>query len=203
VTGKRWELVRKDALYDGYFRADRWHVRYQRHDGDWSDEHGLEIFDRGHAVCVLPYDPLRDAVVLIEQFRAAAAPTTDPPWLIEAVAGATKPGEEPAEVARREAMEEAGLELGRLHHVMRFLPSPGAVTEELHVFIGEADSSQADGHHGLADEHEDIKVHVVGLADALAMIDDGRIVAANTVIPLQWLALHKAELLAAWEAGPA
>ncbi|MBN34015.1 MAG: ADP-ribose diphosphatase [Rhodospirillaceae bacterium] len=198
MSDKDYEVLRKEPLYDGYFRADRWHVRYRRHDGGWSDDHGLEVFDRGHAVSVLPYDAAADAVVLVEQFRIAACQTTEPPWLMEAVAGATKRGEEPEEVARREALEEAGLSLGRLHHVMRFLPSPGAVTEELHVYIGEADSQMAGGHHGLADEHEDIKVHVVAFAEALAMVEDGRIVVANTVIPVLWLALHKDEIRAAW-----
>jgi ADP-ribose pyrophosphatase len=198
VSDKRYEVLRKEELYDGYFRADRWHVRYRRHDGTWLDEHGLEVFDRGHAVSVLPYDAKADAVVLVEQFRVAAAPTTDPPWLMEAVAGATKPGEVPEEVARREALEEAGLELGDLKRLPRFLPSPGAVTEELHVFIGQADSTKAGGLHGLADEHEDIQVHVVAFDEVLAMVEDGRIVAANTVIPVLWLALHKEEMQEAW-----
>jgi len=198
LSDKTFEIVRKEELYSGYFRADRWHVRYERHDGTWSDEHGIEVFDRGPATCVLPYDAARDTVVLVEQFRVAAIQTTAPPWLIEAIAGAMKPGEEPDEVARREAMEEAGLELGHLRKIMAFLPSCGAVTEELHVFIGEADSSTADGYHGLADEHEDIKVHTMPFDEALAMVEDGRIVAANTVVPVLWLALHKDEIRAAW-----
>lgn len=198
MSDKRYEVLRKETLYEGHFRADRWHVRYRRHDGAWSDEHGLEIFDRGHAVSVLPYDAVTDQVVLVEQFRGAAAQTTDPPWLIEAVAGATKPGEEPEEVARREALEEAGLELSELKRLPRFLPSPGAVTEELHLFIGRADAAKAGGLHGLLDEHEDIKVHVIAFDEALAMIEDGRIVAANTIIPMLWLALHKYEMREAW-----
>jgi ADP-ribose pyrophosphatase len=198
LSEKRYEILRKEVLYEGYFRADRWHLRYRKHDGGWSAEHGLEVFDRGHATCVLPYDVARDSVVLVEQFRPAAAQTTEPPWLIEAIAGGMKPGEAPDQVARREAREEAGLELGALHRVMRFLVSPGAVTEELHVFIGEADSTGVGGHHGLADEHEDIKVHVLPFTQALAMVEDGRIVAANTVVPVLWLALHKDEIREAW-----
>ncbi len=198
MSEKRYEVRRKETLYEGHFRADRWHVRYQRHDGGWSEEHPLEIFDRGHAVSVLPYDARADAVVLVEQFRAAAAPTTEPPWLIEAVAGATKPGEAPEEVAQREALEEAGLELVEIKRLPRFLPSPGAVTEELHLFIGRADSTRAGGLYGLGDEHEDIKVHVIAFDEALAMVEDGRIVAANTIIPILWLALHKEELQKEW-----
>lgn len=198
MSDKRYEVLAKEPLYEGYFRADRWQVRHTKFEGGWSASHGLEVFDRGHAVSVLPWDPATDRVVLVEQFRVAAIPTTEPPWLLEAIAGGIKDGEAPAEVARREAKEEANLELGRLHYVMRFLPSPGAVTEELHCFIGQVSDPQSGGVHGLDEEHEDIKVHVVGFDEALAMIDDGRIVAANTVIPLLWLALHKEELKTAW-----
>jgi ADP-ribose pyrophosphatase len=197
VNEKKFEVVRKDPLYEGYFRADRWFVRHTTFGGGWSATHGLEIFDRGHAVCVLPWDPVADTVVLVEQFRAAAIPTTGDPWLLEAIAGAIEPGETPEDVARREAMEEAGLTLGELRYVTRFLPSSGSMTEELHVFVAPVSGVEAGGIHG-SDEHEDMIVHVLPFAEVMALIEQGHIVSANTLIPMLWLALHKEELKVAW-----
>ena len=198
MNEKKYEVLAMEPLYRGHFRADRWHVRHTLFRGGWSPVHQLEIFERGHAVAVLPYDARADAVVLVEQFRAAASQTTADPWLLEAIAGAMKPGEVPQEVARREAMEEAGLVLGELRYVSRVLPSCGAMTEELHVFVAPVDSGAAGGIHGLDAEHEEMRVHVVAFDEALAMVESGRIVAGNTVVPVLWLALHRAELRAAW-----
>lgn len=92
------------------------------------DELSRELFVRHDAVCVLPYDPQRDRVVLIEQFRVGALGKVDNPWLIELVAGLIDKDEAPDEVARREAVEEAGLELADLWPVTRYFPSPGAAT---------------------------------------------------------------------------
>ncbi len=198
MNEKKFEIVSREPLYEGHFRADRWRLRHTTFRGGWSADHDLEIFERGHAACVLPWDPVADTVVLVEQFRAAAIPTMASPWLFEAIAGAMKAGEAPEEVVRREALEEAGLTLGALRHVTDFLPSCGAVTEMLHAFVARVDSSKAGGVHGLTEEHEDMKVHVLPFAEALAMVETGGIVAGNTVVPVLWLALHKQEMLAAW-----
>ena len=202
MNEKKYEIVAREILYEGHFRAERWQVRHTTFRGGWSEIHGREIFDRGHAASVLPWDPRTDEVVLVEQFRPAAIPTAPSPWLLEAIAGAMKAGENPEEVARREAMEEAGLTLGELRHVMSFLPSCGAVTEELHVYVAPVDAASAGGIHGLQDEHEDMKVHVLPFAEVLAMTLDGRIVAGNTVVAVLWLALHREELRRQWGATP-
>ena len=133
-----------------------------------------ELFVRHDAVCVLPYDPLRDRVVLIEQFRVGALGKVDNPWLIELVAGLIDKDEAPDQVARREAVEEAGLELGELWPITRYFPSPGGSDERVHLYIGRCDSEGADGVFGLAEEGEDIRVHVWSLQEALRAISDGR-----------------------------
>ena len=202
LNEKKYEIVAREPLYEGHFRADRWHVRHTTFRGGWSAVHGLEIFDRGDAAAVLPWDPDTDEVVLVEQFRAAAIPSAPSPWLLEDVAGSMKPGEHPEDVVRREAMEEAGLTLTELRHVTSFLPSCGAMIEELHVYVAPVDASTAGGVHGLADEHEDMKVHVLPFAQVLAMTEDGRIVAGNTVVAVYWLALHREELRVQWSRRP-
>ena len=198
MSDKRYEVLDVEAVYRGYFRLDRWRVRHSLFAGGWSEDQSREVLERGHAVAVLPYDPLTDRVVLIEQFRAAAAPTTQPPWLLEVPAGIIDGGDTPEATIRREAHEEAGLDLERLTYVTRFLASPGVMTEEVHVFVGQVDATTAGGLHGLDNEGEDIRVLTLDAADAIAMAQDGRIVAAHTVILLLWLALHRDELRRDW-----
>src|SRR5690606_21448739 len=158
-----------------------------------------ELFVRHNAVCVLPYDPLRDKVVLIEQFRVGAMHKCANPWLLELVAGLIDTDEEPEEVARREAQEEAGLQLPTLWPITRYFPSPGGSDELVHLYVGRCDSEGASGVHGLPEEGEDIKVHVMGFADAMQAVRDGRINNAASIIALQWLALNRDEVRGMWK----
>jgi ADP-ribose pyrophosphatase len=137
MSDKSYEVLGVEAAYRGYFRLGRWRVRHSLFAGGWSAEQVREVLERGHAAAVLPYDPRTDRVVLIEQFRAAAAPTTEPPWLIEVPAGIIDGGETPEETIRREAREEAGLDLDRLTYVTRFPKLPGhAYDEGIAVYAG-------------------------------------------------------------------
>jgi ADP-ribose pyrophosphatase len=154
-------------------------------------------------VAVLPFDPERSQVVLIEQFRIGGVGVIDDPWLFEPVAGIIEPGERAPEVARREAAEEAGLELLDLVPACTYFTSPGGSTETCQVFIGRVDAAGAGGIFGRADEGEDIKAHVVPLATALEWLGDGRIHAVTTVVALQWLALHRTALDERWNGGAA
>ena len=129
MSDKRYEVLGVETGYQGYFRLDRWRVRHNLFAGGWSEIQTREVLERGHAAAVLPYDPHTDRVVLIEQFRAAASPTVDPPWLLEIPAGIIDDGENPEETVRREADEEAGLGFERLRCITRFLASPGVMTE--------------------------------------------------------------------------
>ena len=147
---------------------------------------------------MLPYDPVRDQVVLLEQFRIGAVDGQHSPWLLEMVAGIIEPGEQSAAVIQREAVEEAGLTVGRSRFALSYLVSPGGTTERIDVFIGEVDSSLASGLHGLADEGEDIRVHVVSREQAYRWVEEGRIDNAATVIALQWLQLHLDAIQSAW-----
>lgn len=190
----RYELIARDVLYRGFFSLERLRLRFQRFDGGWSPELDREMFERGHAVAVLPYDPVRDEVVLIEQFRPGALDAPTGPWMTEIVAGMIEQGEAPDEVAHREAEEESGLVLGRLIPITRYWVSPGGTTESIHLFLGVVDAGDAGGHYGLEHEHEDIRVHVVTLDEAMARIEQGQICSAAPIIALQWLALNRQRL---------
>ncbi len=193
-----FELLERIEGYRGYFRLDRLRVRFRRYRGGWSAPIEREVFERGHAACVLAYDPERDAVVLVEQFRAAAIDAPGGPWLIETIAGIIEPGEPSDAVVRREAVEEAGLEIAELIRIGEILVTPGGSSERLVLYCGRCDAGAAGGIHGLAQEDEDIRVVALPLDEALAAVDDGRIRVANAIVPLLWLARHRERVRAAW-----
>ncbi|EKK5268326.1 ADP-ribose diphosphatase [Cronobacter dublinensis] len=192
------EIIAREKLYRGFFSLDLYRFRHRLFNGEMSGEVRREIFERGHAAVLLPFDPVRDEVVLIEQIRIAAFDTSDTPWLLELVAGMIEPGETVEEVARREAMEEAGLAVGRVKKFMSYLASPGGTSERLSLLVGEVDATTAQGIHGLADENEDIRVHVVSREQAYLWVEEGRIDNAASVIALQWLQLHHHALRNEW-----
>lgn len=192
------EILEKTTRYKGYFRIDFYRLRHRLFAGGWSGEVHREVFERGHAAAVLPYDPIADAVVLIEQFRIGAMIAELPAWQTEVVAGIIEPGESPETVARREAREEAGCEVHELVPVHRYTVSPGGTSESCQLYCGRVDSRGIGGVHGVAAEHEDIRVSVVPYADALALLGTPRVGNAVTVIALQWLALNRERLRRLW-----
>ncbi len=192
------EILDRQTVYRGYFQIDRYRLRHRKFDGGWTDPFIREVFERGHAVGVLLYDPNRDVVVLIEQFRIGAAAAGRPAWLIEVVAGMIGPGESDAEVARRETLEEAGCVITDLIRICDFLVSPGGTSERIALFCGRVASDTAGGIHGLADEHEDIQVRAMATDDAIALLDANVIDNATTIIALGWLARNRAALRQRW-----
>ncbi|MFO1431167.1 MAG: NUDIX domain-containing protein [Candidatus Competibacteraceae bacterium] len=194
----RFEIETKTVVYKGFFQMEKYRLRHELFAGGMSPLISRECLERGQAVAVLPYDPQRDRVVLIEQFRVGALAQQDGPWLLEIVAGIIGPGESKLEVARREAMEEAGCELLDILPVCEYLVSPGGTTEGITLYCGRVDSTGIGGVHGLAEEHEDIRVLVVSSEEALALLHSGRVLSATTLIALQWLALQREALRERW-----
>ena len=192
------EIVKRENGYQGFYKLDRVHLRHELFAGGMSREISREVFVRHDAVCVLPYDPQRDEVVLIEQFRVGALGKTETPWLIELVAGLIDKAEVPEEVAHREGEEEAGLTFSSLWPITRYFPSPGGSTEFVHLYLGRCSSEGVGGLHGLEEEAEDIRVTVWAYEDALQAVRDGRISNAASIIALQWLALNRAEVRGLW-----
>jgi ADP-ribose pyrophosphatase len=192
------EVLEHTIRHDGYFRIEAYRLRHRRFGGGWTEVMTRELFERGHAAVVLPYDPARDRVVLIEQFRIGAYAAGLGPWMIEAVAGIIEPGEAPEEVVRREALEEAGCAVTALEAIGTVMPSPGGSSEILHLYCGRVDSEGVGGLHGLEHEHEDIRAFTLPLDAALERLARGEIVNGNAVMTLQWLALHRARLKKLW-----
>jgi ADP-ribose pyrophosphatase len=194
------EILEKTTPFRGYFRIDRYTLRHHRHDGGWTQPMTREIFERGHAVGVLLYDPQRDEVGLIEQFRPGALAAGWHPWLIEIVAGIIDGDETPEQVAFREAKEEAGVELTELLPMCRYLATPGGSTESHQLFCARIDATKLDGIHGLPEEGEDIRVFSVPAEEAIGWVGSGRVCNAMAVVALQWLALNRAEVRRRWSA---
>lgn len=192
------EIISKRKLFNGFFQMIEYRFRHRLFEGGWSEEITREVFERGHAGVILPYDPEADKVVLIEQIRLPAIETSQTPWLLEAVAGMIETDETAEQVVLREADEEAGLVIGRTEKALSYLSSPGGTSERMYVYVGEVDSSHASGIHGLKSENEDIRVHVVSREQAYQWVEEGIIDNAATVIVLQWLQLNYKKLQQKW-----
>ena len=192
------DLIERKTAFKGHFRIDRFRLRHELFAGGLGPEVTRELFERGHAAAVLPYDPVADAVVLIEQFRVGAYAYGGDPWLIEIIAGILEPGETPEQLCHREAKEEAGLIIDHLEPALRFFTSPGGSSEFLHTFVARTDASDAGGIHGLDQENEDIRVLVVDFKEAIDRLEDGKILFGPAAVTLQWLDRHRQRLRAAW-----
>lgn len=192
---KRVIVFSRQRLLDGFFKVDRAEVSYERYDGTMSPVVTRLVLERGDSVAVLPYDRERGEVVLIQQFRYPAYVRDGDGWLWEIIAGAQEEGRSPEEVARAEALEEAGYRLDNLRHVATVYPSPGGTSERMHIFLATVSSQGRVGQGGgLAESGEDILVRTFRLEEALQMVEEGRIVDAKTIIALYYLALHRQEL---------
>lgn len=193
------EILEQETAYQGYFRIDRYQLRHRLFAGGWSKSLPRELFERGHAAAAILYDPHRDQVVLIEQFRIGALRHQNNPWLFELIAGIMQPDETPLEVVHRETQEEAGLAILDIVPIYDYFVSPGGTSEKVALFCAKIDASQAGGIHGLAEEGEDIRVHVISATDAFAALTAGEISNAATIIALLWLRLNKEWLQERWQ----
>ncbi|MEM7212513.1 MAG: NUDIX domain-containing protein [Pseudomonadota bacterium] len=188
-----------DRPYTRFFAMEEHRLRHRRFDGSWSPEIMRAAVTSGDAVTVVPYDADRDAVLLIEQFRAPMFARGDAcPWGIEAIAGRIDKETSAEAAARREAHEEAGLTLGAMEVAAAYYSSPGFAAEHLTSFIGQADLSHAGGQFGLASENEDIRAFTVALDEALDAIDTGEINIGPAILSLLWLARNRDRLRDQW-----
>lgn len=192
------QVHKRETVFQGFFRMDKLLLSHPRFDGGTMSEFTRELFVRGDATCVLPYDPVRDEVVLLEQFRLGAIGRDQSPWLLELVAGMNEEGEKPEEVAQREAEEEAGLSFDRLEKICEYLVSPGGTTEMVYLYAGQVSTENAGGLFGLDHEHEDIRAHVFSAGETFDMIHDGRVNNAAAIMAIQWLQLNRDRLRNEW-----
>lgn len=189
-----WTLNATETVASGFFRLDRLQLSHAGHQGHPVGPMTRELFVREPAAVVALLDPQAHACVFVEQFRVgvAAAERNESPWLMEWVAGICDAGETPEQTAVREVYEETGLTpTGPLRHLATYYPSPGGSNELIHLYLTTVDTRQGPRFRGQADEHEDLKVHVVSVDACFRALEQGQITNAATLIGLQWLWMHR------------
>lgn len=194
---KKFEILEHEQLYRGFLSLDRYRLRHESFHGGWCSPVLREQIAGLGAASVLPYDPERDAVVLIEEFRTGALADPASPWLLEVVSGYREPDETAEQTIRREAGEEAGIELGEIEGIGAFYVSPGISTERIELFCARVDSRLAGGIHGMAEEGEETRVVVLPAEQAIGELF-GRINSTGPIILVQWLAANRDRLRRQW-----
>ena len=194
----------EQQVWSGRFPLEVVRFRNRRFDGAMSATRTWELWRRGQAVALLPYDPTTDTVVLIDQFRLPALAAGLDLVLVELPAGLCEPNEEPAATIRREMQEETGLQADRLEKIGQFLLTPGGADEVCHLFAGRvaapppADAEGIAGSFGLAAENEDIRVRVWPAGAAIEAAFAGRFTNVITALGLFWLAAKRDTLRQTW-----
>jgi len=183
-----------ETKYQGFFKLNEYQLNHKLFSGGQNETFTREVFERGDAVVVMLYDKTHDKLLLLEQFRAGAIRTGETAWMLEFVAGMFDENESPIDVAVRETKEEANIDLvmDDVKPIMKYLSSPGGMSECIHLYWAKFDSSNVvtGSVFGLDEENEDILLHIISRTDALALLDEGKISNAATIIGLQWLALN-------------
>lgn len=190
MTPKDVEILEIETAYKGFYSVKKYRLRHRLFAGGWSQPFDRELLCRYPAAAALPYDPELKKVVLIEQFRIGALKDENSPWSLEIVAGIQTHEEKMEYLAQREVQEEAGLVVKKLIPICNYWTSPGGTDERVALFCAIVDANNAGGIHGLPEENEDIRVHVIPVQEAFAMVRSGRIDNAATIIGLQWLELN-------------
>lgn len=197
-SGADIKIFERETSFDGFLKVDKFRLKYRLYDGHWSEHICRELSVRNAAVGVLLFDPIRDEIVLVRQFRIGALKDNISPWLLELVAGMVDKDETLENVAIRETKEESNCEIIELYRICDYFSSPGVSDEKVTLFCGKIDSTNARGIYGLADENEDIEVVTLHYSDVLAAVESGYINNAMSIIAIQWLALNKDKIVDAW-----
>ena len=194
---KQFELLESAPQSKGFLKLASHSIRHESYNGGWCPVIQRDRLEGLSAVQVLMYDPQRDEIVMIEQFRVGAMGQLEEPWMLEPVGGYKGVNEEPEQVARREALEEADCELFELVHIGDFFVSPGVSSEIIYLYCARVDSSKAGGVHGLEHEGEEVKVVVLPANEVMEELF-GRINSTSAIIATQWFAANRDELRKAW-----
>ncbi len=192
------DVLRREIAYDGSCRVEAIDLRHPLHGGGMSNPRRYDVFVRGNGVAVIPYDPVQDRVVLLEQFRPGAFLAQEHPFVTEIIAGFMEDGENPEDVAHRETWEETHLKVRALAPAGHFLITPGGCADKMHLFAAWVDAPPVGGIFGLAEEQEDLQIFTADWTTIAQQLEDHRFNNAITILGLQWLALNRARLRRLW-----
>ena len=187
---KRFKIISKKNLYNGFFKMNEVILKYQKYNGSWSNGVKRELFGGSQVSAVLPYDPVKQEIILVQQFRPGTISTNLNNYLDEIVAGIIDGGETPEEAAKRECLEETGCEIKKLIPIQGYFPAPGSSESFYHLFLGETNAFEGKRIMGLQNENEDIMVKSYKIEEIRQKMIDGVFLNGLTLIALQWFFLN-------------
>ena len=190
-----YEILSRENGFRGFLNIDIINVKHKLFRGGWSSTINREVLVREGAVGVLLFDPQRDEIILVRQFRVGLLDKAATPWALELIAGMIEFGEELEEVAFREVKEESNCEVSQLVKICDYYNSPGVSSEKVRLYLGIVDSENMGGIYGLESENEDIEVVVLSYTEAITGLNKGYLANAMSIIALQWLELNKSHIL--------
>ena len=190
-----YEILSRENGFRGFLNIDIIKVKHKLFCGGWSSTINREVLVREGAVGVLLFDPQRDEIILVRQFRVGLLDGAATPWALELIAGMIEFGEELEEVAFREVKEESNCEVSQLVKICDYYNSPGVSSEKVRLYLGIVDSENMGGIYGLESENEDIEVVVLSYTEAITGLNKGYLANAMSIIALQWLELNKSHIL--------
>jgi len=186
----RFKIFNKKKLYKGFFEINELSFIHQKYDGTWSGEIKRELFKGLQVAAVLPYDPVKKEIVLIQQFRPGVISIHKNSYLHEIVAGIIDKNEKPEKTAMRECLEETGCKINNIIPIQSYFLAPGSSESFYYLYLGEIESFNGSRIKGLKDEDEDILVSSFKVDQVRKMLNDKLIINSLTLIALQWFFLN-------------
>ncbi len=186
----KYKIINKKNLYSGFFSLNKYEFIHQKHDGNWTNKVQREIFSGAHVSTLLPYDPIKEEIILIQQFRAGVISRYDEDYLYEIVAGIIDNNESPEQTAKRECLEETGCEVNKIIPIQSYFPAPGSSESYYHLYLGYINSFHGERIKGLESENENILVKAFKVDQVRKMLKDKRIINGLTLVALQWFFLE-------------
>ena len=186
----KYKIINKKNLYSGFFSLNKYEFTHEKHNGEWTDIVGREIFSGATVSTLLPYDPIKKEIILIQQFRAGVLSRGEENYFYEIAAGIIDQGENPEDTAIRECYEETGCEVKKIHPIQSYFPAPGSSEEYYYLYLGEVEAFTGERIKGVADENEDILVKSFKIEDVRQMLKEKKIKNGLTLVALQWFFLE-------------
>jgi len=186
----KYKIINKKNLYSGFFSLNKYEFIHEKHNGEWTSVVEREVFSGAHVSTLLPYDPIKKEIILIQQFRAGVLSRYDENYLLEIVAGIIDEGENPEQTAIRECFEETGCEVKKIHPIQSYFPAPGSSESYYHLYLGEIQAFEGERIKGLEKESEDILVKSFKIDEVRQMLKEKKIMNGLTLIALQWFFLE-------------
>ena len=186
----KYKIINKKNLYSGFFSLNKYEFIHEKHNGEWTSAVEREVFSGAHVATLLPYDPIKKEIILIQQFRAGVLSRYDENYLLEIVAGMVDDGENPEETAIRECFEETGCEVKKIYPIQSYFPAPGSSESYYHLYLGEIQAFDGERIRGLKKENEDILVKSFKIDEVRQMLKEKKIMNGLTLIALQWFFLE-------------